>query len=68
MRPFVVTAGTPAGVLSLRRDSAEAALSVARRLKTQGMNEILVTTPEGRIQSVSEFARFTTKHRSTGSH
>lgn len=51
---FLISLLTPAGAVSVRRDTAAEALSVARRIEAEG--PVAITTPTGHVLEPSEFA------------
>lgn len=55
MHTFRITILTPAGRLSLRRDSAGAAIANARALEREGVGEVFITPPGGQPMSLKDF-------------
>jgi hypothetical protein len=52
---FVITGTDSAGALSLKRDSAAAAVKKALELAGDGCRDVCITDPNGRIFSYPEF-------------
>jgi hypothetical protein len=52
---YVITGTDSAGALSLKRDSAAAAIKKARELMGEGCRDVSITAPDGRIYSHPEF-------------
>jgi hypothetical protein len=55
MFSFTVTAATPVGPLSVRRDTALSAIEKALELLGEGVTEVFVTGPDGTRYVPSEF-------------
>lgn len=55
MNTFTVTIETPVGPLSLRRETAEAAIETGRTLQREGVGEVFITPPGGARQPLAEF-------------
>jgi hypothetical protein len=51
---FVISLLTPAGAVSVARDTPHAALTTARSLAHEG--EVVITTPAGNVLEPTEFA------------
>jgi hypothetical protein len=54
---YIVTAIDSAGALSLKRDSAAAAIKKALELLGDGCREVCITDPEGRIYRHEDFGQ-----------
>ncbi len=54
---YVITGTNSAGVLSLKRDSAVAAIKKAVELMGDGTRDVHITDPDGRIYSDAEFSQ-----------
>jgi hypothetical protein len=52
---YVITGTDSAGALSLKRDSAAAAIKKALELLGDGCRDVSITNPDGRIFSYPEF-------------
>ena len=52
---YIITATDSAGALSLKRDSAAAAIKKAIELMGDGCRDVCVTDPKGRIHTHAEF-------------
>jgi hypothetical protein len=52
---YIITATDSAGALSLKRDSASAAIKKAIELLEEGCRDLCITDPEGRIHSHADF-------------
>ena len=52
---YIITGTDSAGALSLKRDSAAAAIKKAIELMGDGCRDVCVTDPDGRIFSYTEF-------------
>ena len=52
---YIITGTDSAGALSLRRESAAAAIKKALELMGDGCRDVSITDPEGRIYSHPEF-------------
>jgi hypothetical protein len=52
---YIITATDSAGVLSLKRDSAAAAIKKAIELLGDGCRDVCITDPEGRIHGHADF-------------
>jgi hypothetical protein len=57
---FIITGTNSAGVLSLKRDSAVAAVKKAAELMGDGARDVHITDPDGRVYSDVEFAQLIT--------
>jgi Uma2 family endonuclease len=55
MNTFTVIIETPAGPLSVRRETADAEIKTGRRLEREGIGEIFITPPSGGPQPRAEF-------------
>ncbi|WP_407519534.1 hypothetical protein [Methylobacterium oryzisoli] len=55
MDTFTVTIETPAGPLSLRRETAEAAIETGRTMQREGVGEVFISPPGGTPQPLAEF-------------
>ncbi|MDB5617517.1 hypothetical protein [Tardiphaga sp.] len=53
--PFLVKGTDTSGMISLRRDSAEAALKKARELTEDGCWDVEITGPDGQAQNAAAF-------------
>jgi hypothetical protein len=60
---YIVTGTNSAGVLSLKRDSAEAAVKKAVELMGEGTRDVHITDPDGRVYRDAEFAQLYTAAR-----
>jgi hypothetical protein len=60
---YVITGTDSAGALSLKRDSAAAAIKKALELMADGCRDVQVTGPDGRIYSGAEFDELRTAER-----
>jgi hypothetical protein len=54
---YVITGTNSAGVLSLKRDSAVAAIKKAVELMGDGTRDVHITDPDGRTYSDAEFSQ-----------
>jgi hypothetical protein len=54
---YIITGTNSAGVLSLKRDSAVAAVKKAAELMGDGARDVHITDPDGRVYSDVEFAQ-----------
>ena len=52
---YIITGTDSAGALSLKRDSAAAAIKKALELMADGCRDVSITAPDGRIYSHPEF-------------
>jgi hypothetical protein len=52
---YIITGADSAGALSLKRDSAAAAIKKAFELMGDGCRDVSITAPDGRIYSHPEF-------------
>jgi hypothetical protein len=52
---YIITGTDSAGALSLKRDSASAAIKKAVELMGDGCREVCITDPDGRVYSHAEF-------------
>jgi hypothetical protein len=52
---YIITGTDSAGALSLKRDSAAAAIKKALELIGEGCRDVSITAPDGRIYSHPEF-------------
>ena len=52
---YIITGTDLAGALSLKRDSAAAAIKKAVELMADGCRDVIITDPNGRIHSHAEF-------------
>jgi hypothetical protein len=52
---YVITGTDSAGALSLKRDSAAAAIKKAIELMADGCRDVCITDPDGRVYSYAEF-------------
>ena len=52
---YIITGTDSAGALSLKRDSAVAAIKKAVELMADGCRDVFITDPNGRIHSHAEF-------------
>jgi hypothetical protein len=57
---YIITGTDSAGVLSLKRDSATAAVKKAVELMAEGTRDVHITDPDGRVFSDAEFAHLDT--------
>jgi hypothetical protein len=57
---YIVTGTNSAGVLSLKRDNAVAAVKKAVELIEDGAREVHITDPDGRVYTDVEFAQLNT--------
>jgi len=57
---YIITGTNSAGVLSLKRDSAVAAVKKAAELIGDGARNVRITGPDGRVYSDAEFAQLNT--------
>ncbi len=55
--PFIITAENQSNPVSATRATEEGALAKATEFITQGMSEVRVTDPDGRIWTDIEYAR-----------
>jgi hypothetical protein len=55
---YIITGADSAGALSLKRDSAAAAIKKAVELMRDGCRDVCITDPNGRIYSPAEFDQF----------
>jgi hypothetical protein len=55
--PYIISGTNSVGALSLKRDSAAAAIKKARELAADGFRDVEITDPEGRVHEHTEFAR-----------
>ncbi|ACL57375.1 conserved hypothetical protein [Methylobacterium nodulans ORS 2060] len=56
MDTFTVTIETPVGPLSLRRDTAEAAIETGRLMQREGVGQVFITPPGGTPMPLADFA------------
>jgi len=54
---YIITGTNSAGVLSLKRDSAAAAVKKAAELMRDGARDVHITDPDGRTYSDAEFSQ-----------
>jgi hypothetical protein len=52
---YIITGTDSAGALSLKRDSAAAAIKKALELMADGCRDVAITAPDGRIYGHPEF-------------
>jgi hypothetical protein len=52
---YIITGTDSAGALSLKRDSAVAAIKKAMELMADGCRDVRITDPNGRIHSHADF-------------
>ena len=57
---YIITGTNSAGVLSLKRDSAVAAVKKAAELMRDGARDVHITAPDGRVYSDVEFGQLNT--------
>ena len=60
---YIITATDSAGALSLKRDSASAAIKKAIELLGDGCRDVCITDPDGRIYSYAEFDQLSAAER-----
>jgi len=60
---FIITGADSAGALSLKRDTAAAAIKKAVELMLDGRRDVCITDPNGRIYSHPEFDRLRAAER-----
>ena len=60
---YIITGTDSAGALSLKRDSAAAAIKKAVELMADGCRDVFITDPNGRIHSHAEFDQFNAAER-----
>jgi hypothetical protein len=60
---YIITGTDSAGALSLKRDSAAAAIKKAVELMADGCRDVCVTDPDGRIYSYAEFDQLSAAER-----
>ncbi|WP_018261857.1 hypothetical protein [Methylobacterium sp. WSM2598] len=56
MSTFTVTIQTPAGPLSVGRETAEAAVESGRVLEREGIGEVFITPPGGEPMRLADFS------------
>jgi hypothetical protein len=61
---YIITGTDSAGALSLKRDSATAAIKKAVELMADGCRDVFITDPDGRIHSHAEFDQLDVGRRS----
>ena len=54
---YIISGTDSAGAVSLKRDSAAAAIKKAVELMADGCRDVFITDPDGRIYSHAEFDR-----------
>jgi hypothetical protein len=54
---YIITGRDTAGVVSLKRDSAAGAVKKALELMAEGVAEVQITDPNGRLYEDAEFAQ-----------
>jgi hypothetical protein len=52
---YIITGIDSAGTVSLKRDSAPAALKKAVELMSEGVRDVQITAPEGRVYGHADF-------------
>ncbi len=57
---YIVNGTNSAGVLSLKRDNAAAAIKKAAELIQDGARDVHITAPDGRVYNDIEFAQLIT--------
>jgi hypothetical protein len=57
---YIITGTDSAGAVSLKRDSAAAAIKKAVELMADGCRDVCITDPDGRIHSHAEFHQIRT--------
>lgn len=62
--PFMITATSDSGAVSIQRDTAVAAKETALRLQAEGMRDVLITDPTGQLYAPADFERLFTQDRS----
>jgi hypothetical protein len=60
---YIITDTDSAGALSLKRDSAAAAIKKAVELMADGCRDVFITDPDGRIHSHAEFDQLNAAER-----
>ena len=60
---YIITGTDSAGALSLKRDSAAAAIKKAVELIADGCRDVFITDPDGRIHSHAEFNQLNAAER-----
>ena len=60
---YIITGTDSAGALSLKRDSAAAAIKKAVELMADGCRDVFITDPNGRIHSHAEFDQLNAAER-----
>jgi len=60
---YIITGTDSAGALSLRRDSAGAAVKKAVELMADGCRDVRITAPDGRMYSHAEFPQLGTPEK-----
>jgi hypothetical protein len=53
---YIITGMDSAGALSLKRDSAAAAIKKANELMDEGCRQVCITDPDGRVYPDAEFS------------
>jgi len=62
---YIITGTDSAGALSLKRDSAAAAIKKAVELMADGCRDVFITDPDGRIHSHAEFDQLNAAERAS---
>jgi hypothetical protein len=57
LMPYIISGTNSVGALSLKRDSAAAAIKKARELAADGFRDVEITDPEGQVRDHAEFAK-----------
>jgi hypothetical protein len=57
LMPYIISGTNLVGALSLKRDSAAAAIKKARELAADGFRDVEITDPEGQVRDHAEFAK-----------
>jgi hypothetical protein len=60
---YIITGRDTAGLVSLKRDSAAGAVKKAIELLAEGVSEVHITDPSGRLYSQAEFAELSAAAR-----
>jgi hypothetical protein len=62
--PYIISGTNSVGALSLKRESAAAAIKKARELAADGFRDVEITDLEGRVRDHVEFARLNASAKS----
>jgi hypothetical protein len=60
---YIITGTDSAGALSLKRESAAAAIKKAVELMADGCRDVCITDPDGRVYSLADFDQLRSAER-----